>query len=290
MMSAELHGPILGRRRLSAALRHARDLTGATQEHVAEAMDWSLSKLIRIEKGTVGISTTDLRSLLAHYGVNDAERINSLVRLAKTSRERPWWAAYRDHLPSNDFEKLLGLEAEASSIETFQSMLIPGLLQTPAYMRYVLRGIVNDVAGSEAVNVREEVRLRRQKALFEAEDAPTFRVVLDEATLRRVAESPAVMREQLTHLAELNTRPNIVIEVIPFTAGPYVDSGTFAVLSFAGLADPPVVYLENGWADELIDKPDQVSKYQQLLGNLRRRALNPADSEALIRKIADDFR
>lgn len=290
MMSTELHGPILGRRRLSAALRHARDNTGATQEQVAEAMDWSLSKLIRIEKGTVGISTTDLRSLLAHYGVRDADEINGLIRLAKTSRERPWWAAYRDHLPSLDFEKLLGLEAEASSIETFQSTLIPGLLQTQAYMRYVLGGIVNDVAGPESVNVREEVRLRRQKALFEAEGAPTFRVVLDEATLRRVAASPAVMRQQLLHLADLNTRPNIVIEVIPFTAGPYVDSGTFAVLSFAGSSDPPVVYLENAWYDMLIDKVDQVSKYQLLLANLRQRALNATDSEALVRKIADEFR
>jgi transcriptional regulator with XRE-family HTH domain len=289
MMSAELHGPVLGRRRLSAALRHARDQTGATQEQVAEAMDWSLSKLIRIEKGTVGISTTDLRSLLAHYGVHDSEEVNALVRLAKTSRERPWWAAYREHLPTIDFEKLLGLEAEAASIETFQSTLIPGLLQTQAYMRYVLGGIVNDVAGPESVNVREEVRLRRQRALFESDGAPDFRVVLDEATLRRVARSPAVMREQLLHLAELNTRPNIVIEVIPFTAGPYVDSGTFQLLSFAG-SDPPVVYLENAWYDMLIDKGDQVTKYRTLLTNLRQRALNKADSEALIRKIADEFR
>ena len=89
MMSADLHGPVLGRRRLSAALRHARDETGWTQEQVAAAMDWSLSKLIRIEKGTVGISTSDLRSLLGHYGVRDADRINTLIRLAKSSRERP---------------------------------------------------------------------------------------------------------------------------------------------------------------------------------------------------------
>src|SRR3712207_1637328 len=104
MMSADLHGPVLGRRRLSAALRHARDETGQTQEQVAAAMDWSLSKLIRIEKGSVGISTTDLKSLLGYYGVNDLERISTLVRLAKASREKPWWAPFRDQLPPGDFE------------------------------------------------------------------------------------------------------------------------------------------------------------------------------------------
>jgi transcriptional regulator with XRE-family HTH domain len=288
MMSADLHGPVLGRRRLSAALRHARDGTGWTQEHVAAAMDWSLSKLIRIEKGTVGISTSDLRSLLSYYGVHDTENVNNLVRLAKSSRERPWWAPYREHLPSADFEKLLGLEAEASTIETFQSTLIPGLLQTQQYMHYVLGGITHEL-GSESVNVREEVRLRRQQAVLYADDPPLFKVVLDEATLRRVADSGPVMRQQLLHLADLSARPNIVIEVIPFTAGPYLDSGTFAILSFDS-TDDPVVYLENAWYDTLLDKEDQVSKYQELLDELRQRALDPAASEQLLRKIADEFR
>jgi transcriptional regulator with XRE-family HTH domain len=289
MMSADLHGPVLGRRRLSAALRHARDETGWTQEQVAAAMDWSLSKLIRIEKGTVGISTTDLRSLLSHYGVRDAERVNGLIRLAKSSRERPWWAPYREHLPSADFEKLLGLEAEASTIETFQSMLIPGLLQTRAYMQYVLGGITHEMESPESVNVREEVRLRRQQAVLHSDEPPMFKVVLDEATLRRVADNGPVMRQQLLHLADLSTRPNIVIEVIPFTAGPYVDSGTFAILSFDS-TDDPVVYLENAWYDSLVDREDQVTKYKILLDLLRQRALDPAASEQLIRKIADEFR
>lgn len=288
MMSADRHGPVLGRRRLSAALRNARDRTGWTQEQVASAMDWSLSKLIRIEKGTVGISTSDLRSLLSYYGVHDSEHINNLVRLAKSSRERPWWAPYREHLPSPDFEKLLGLEAEASTIETFQSTLIPGLLQTRQYMHYVLGGITREL-GSESVNVREEVRLRRQQTVLYSDEPPRFKVVLDEATLRRVADNGQVMRQQLLHLAELSARPNIVIEVIPFTAGPYLDSGTFAILSFDS-TDDPVVYLENAWYDMLLDREDQVSKYRILLDELRQRALDPAASEQLLRKIADEFR
>jgi transcriptional regulator with XRE-family HTH domain len=289
-MSTDLHGPVLGRRRLSAALRRARDGTGATQEHVAAAMDWSLSKLIRIEKGTVGISTTDLRSLLAHYGIFDSERVNGLIRLAKSSRERPWWATYREHLPAGDFEKLLGLEAEASRIETFQMTLMPGLLQTRAYIQYVLGGITHKMESPQAVNVREEVRMRRQEVLLNSDTAPQFRFVLDEAVLRRVAHKNSTMREQLLHLLELSSRSNITIEVIPFGAGPYVDSGTFTILSFDGSDDPPVVYLENAWYDQIIDRSDTVSKYKRLLELLHERAFDASESQVLIRKIADDFR
>jgi hypothetical protein len=213
-----------------------------------------------------------------------------LIRLAKSSRERPWWATYREHLPQGgDFEKLLGLEAEASKIETFQMTLMPGLLQTRAYIRYVLGGITNSMESPEAVNVREEVRIRRQDAVLQPDAAPEFLFVLDEAVLRRVADSGETMREQLLHLAALSARPNITIAVIPFGAGPYVDSGTFTILSF-GSSDPPVVYLENAWYDQIVDRKDQVSKYKTLLGLLHERALNTSDSEALIRKVADDFR
>jgi transcriptional regulator with XRE-family HTH domain len=289
-MSTDLHSPVLGRRRLSAALRQARDGTGATQEQVAAAMDWSLSKLIRIEKGTVGISTTDLRSLLAHYGVFDVERINGLVRLAKSSRERPWWATYREHLPSGDFEKLLGLEAEASKIETFQMTLMPGLLQTKAYIQYVLGGITHKMETQQAVSVREEVRIRRQDALLNSDTAPQLRFVLDEAVLRRVADSKATMRGQLLHLLELSSRPNISFQIIPFSAGPYVDSGTFTILSFDGSDDAPVVYLENAWYDQIIDRRETVSKYKQLLGLLGEQAYDTAKSRELISDIADEFR
>jgi transcriptional regulator with XRE-family HTH domain len=289
-VSEDLSGPVVGRRRLSATLRRARSENGHTQEHVAAEMDWSLSKLIRIEKGSVGISTSDLKSLLHFYGVHDSDEVNGLVRLAKLSKERPWWAPFREQLPSQDFEKKLGLEAEATLIEIFQPSLIPGLLQTEAYVRHVLRAITSELTSEEIVLVREDVRLRHQQAILESPDPPEIRILLDEGSLRRVPGSTAALRHQLLHVADLGNRPNLNVEVIPYSAGPYMVSSSFTILSFAGSGDPSVVYLENAWYDELVERADQVERFQRLLELLRQMALSPEDSEKLIRTIADEVR
>jgi transcriptional regulator with XRE-family HTH domain len=289
-MTEDLSGPVVGRRRLSATLRRARNDSGLTQENVAAEMDWSLSKLIRIEKGSVGISTTDLKSLLRFYGIDEPEHVNMLVKLAKLSKERPWWAPYRDYLPSPSFEKRLGLEAEATHIEIFQPSLIPGLLQTRAYMRHVLHGITSELTSKEVAQVREEVRLRQQQAVLDSPDPPRISVVLDEATLRRIPGTPAALREQLEHVADVSLREHVSVQVIPYSAGPYIISHPFTLISFVDSNDSSAVYTESAWSDELIDKDDQVSNYRVLLDLLRQRALDPGESERLIRKIADEFR
>ncbi|MGH3765719.1 MAG: helix-turn-helix domain-containing protein [Pseudonocardiaceae bacterium] len=74
--------------RLWAVLRDNRILAHRTQRQVAQAMDWSLSKVLRIETGAVGISTTDLRALLTYYGTKDEQQIEELVELARIARTR----------------------------------------------------------------------------------------------------------------------------------------------------------------------------------------------------------
>ena len=114
-MTTTLHSPTAGRRRLRHALRQARDAAGLTQEQVAEAMDWSLSKVIRIETGAVSISTSDLRQLLQLYGVVDEQQVAELVELARIGRRKPWWARYRDVVPPA-YLAYVGLEDEAAAI------------------------------------------------------------------------------------------------------------------------------------------------------------------------------
>ena len=119
-------GTAARRRRLRIELRAERDRTGLTQDQVAEAMDWSQSKLIRIESGAVGISTNDLRALLALYNVTDPGRIEMITNLAKAFRERAWWEEYRD-VVSKENQTFIGLEAEAGTMRYFQPLLIPGV-------------------------------------------------------------------------------------------------------------------------------------------------------------------
>src|ERR1700689_4204887 len=129
--------PAVQRRRLRAELRKARLEAGLTQDQVAVAMDWSLSKLIRIENGSVGISTNDLKAILRLYKIVEADRTSDLVALARAARERSWWSVYRDVAPPRLLQ-LIEYEAASFITRNFQPLLVPGLLQTEDYARAVL--------------------------------------------------------------------------------------------------------------------------------------------------------
>jgi transcriptional regulator with XRE-family HTH domain len=121
--------PVVQRGRLRTELRKARLELQLTQEQVADAMDWSLSKVIRVENRSVGISTSDLKALLLLYKVTDAERIDELVALARADRERPWWSGYRE-VPPQSLLQLIGYESAAFVTRAFEMLLVPGGLFT----------------------------------------------------------------------------------------------------------------------------------------------------------------
>jgi transcriptional regulator with XRE-family HTH domain len=280
--------PGAGRRRLRSALRRAREAKGLTQDQVAVAMDWSLSKVIRIESGAVSISTNDLRALLRIYEVTDPTITDTLIELGRVGRRRPWWAEYRDSFPSANFEKLLGLEAETSSVRHFQPITLPGLMQTEAYARSVLRDNKPRLSDSE-IEDRVAVRLARQRTLLNRADPPLIDVVLDEAVLHRMAADPSTMREQLAHLCELTEQPHITVEIVPFVAGVYPFTGPFMILSFPDPDDTDVVYLETVLSERIIELAHEVAPYQAAFEGLRQKALDPSRSVALIKAAADDL-
>ncbi|MFD0748112.1 helix-turn-helix domain-containing protein [Phytohabitans flavus] len=283
-----VHGPTVGRRRLRSALRRARDAAGLTQEQVAAAMDWSLSKLIRIEAGSVSISTNDVKALLGHYRMTDQRQVNDLVELARVSRRRTWWSQYKDTLPSA-YASYIGLETEASRLSFFQSSGIPGLLQTPAYARAAVTAAsttVADTIGDDEIEVRHAIRMRRQKEVLERPDRPDVDVVLGEAALHRQTGGPEVLREQLLHLAEMGRLPRVTIHVLPFTVGDYAPQGPFVILHFPDEDDSDVVYLEGVLAQDVLDRPADVAAYRQTFERMREMSLDPHKSLAKITKVA----
>src|SRR3569833_301709 len=134
-----MSGPTVGKRRLRAELRRLRTDRELTQELVATDMEWSLSKLIRIENGTVAISVSDLRSLLAYYAVHEQQRVDALLELARAAKRRMWWDEYRPYLQPS-LLTFVGFESDATRIECFHPVLLPGLVQTEAYSRAVQSG------------------------------------------------------------------------------------------------------------------------------------------------------
>lgn len=285
-MTTSSQSPIVQRRRLRSELRAERDRVGLTQEQVANEMDWSLSKVIRIEKGDVGISTNDLRALLRLYEVTDSDRVNGLIALARSGRKRSWWHEYRDRLTPT-FTKLIGYEAESVRIIAVSGLLIPGLLQTEDYARAIQVDCGPIKMDEDEADAMTEIRMRRQQELFEnRRPATQIEAIVDEGALRRVVGSPETTVEQLEHLAGMAERPYVDVRVVPFNAGAYPGMfGTFTILQFEDPITDDVMYV-----DELSgllvfrDLPDETDQYWEALARIRESALSSEKSIGLIRE------
>jgi hypothetical protein len=251
-------------------------------------MDWSLSKVIRIEAGTVGISTNDLKALLRLFKIVDEDQVASLVALARAGRERPWQSAYRD-VVSPRLLQLIEFEEAASITRNFQPLVVPGLLQTEDYARTISRQFSGD-ATAERINAQVEVRMRRQELLDRA-DPPLLFFILDEAVTRRLIGGADVMRRQLRRLTEMAARPHITVEVVPFSAGVHPGlQGSFVIQEFPDPADDDVLYLESPQGEVISrDDPDLILHYREVFEDLRRLSLGQEGSVTFLDKLADEM-
>jgi transcriptional regulator with XRE-family HTH domain len=281
--------PVVQRRRLRTELRKARQDARQTQDQVALAMDWSLSKVIRIEAGQVGISTNDLKALLRHYEIVDPARSEELIALARASRERAWWSMYRDVAPLGLLQ-LIGYESAVAIRRNFEPLVVPGLLQTEEYARAAITGM-DDRIPAPRVDTLVEIRMRRQELLDRA-DPPLLFFILDEAVVRRQAGNKGIMRRQVRHLIETAERSNVVIEVVPFGAGVHPGlRGSFALLEFPDAGDDDVLYMENPRGDVISrDIPEEVLAYREIFEDLRKISLGPKDSTAFLEQVADEMK
>ncbi|MFD7920686.1 helix-turn-helix domain-containing protein [Streptomyces sp. NPDC059740] len=270
--------PTVRRRRLGQELRRLRELRGMTAEEVAERLLVSQSKISRLENGRRSISQRDVRDLCSVYEVEDHRVVDSLMQMAKDSRQQGWWHAFGD-IP---YSVYIGLETEAASLRVYESLLVPGLLQTPGYAEAVIPGAVPELT-PEQLEKRIQVRMRRQERV-NAPDAPLrLWVVMDESALRRVVGSHLVMREQLEHLVAVSQLPHVNIQVLPYETGAHAGmSGTFSILEFDDAADSSVVYIEGVTSDLYLEKVNDVQKYTIMYEHLRAQALSAEQSREFI--------
>lgn len=270
------------RRQLGAELRRLREATGRTAAIAAAKLNWSESKLSRIETAHTGIRNADLERLLTLYKVSDQERAR-LVALAGQSRQKAWWEAYGDSLP-NAYETYIGFEAEATSIFTYQCQVIPGLLQTAEYAHAVTQ---IDHPGDEGlISQLVTVRMARQ-ALLTREPPPKLWAIIDEAILRRPVGGPDVMRRQLRRLVEAAELAMITIQVLPFEVGAHrALTGSFVVLEFAGSAEQPLVYSEGMTGGVIRTKPEELRAYWMSFEALKSVSLSEPESIDFITAVA----
>lgn len=280
----------LVRRRLRLELRQERERAHKSQAEVAKKMDWSPSKIIRLEAGQVGISTNDLKALLDLYSVNDTERREFLIGLARAARmQNSWWSAYRDALPSSEYADFLGYETDAAALSGYFGSLIPGLLQTDEYAREIISYGGPLKLSEDEIDRLVEVRMARKQYVLDRDDAPSLNAIIDEAALRRIVGGGEVMNEQLSSLAEVGALTNIVVRVLPFARGAHPGlRGAFLIMEFADPADAPILQFDTAPRDVILrDEPGQLEMYREAFRQLERAALSEEDSRDLIMEAAE---
>lgn len=277
-MTSPSTSPLSEHRHLRLALRQARDTRKLTQRDVADALEWSTSKIIRIENGAVGISITDLKALLLHYEMTDPAEVDRLVRMARASKQSAWWQEYRN-FASPRFVTFLGLEASAIRIKQFQGLVVPGLLQSPKYLTVLTASDTTE----EKAHRFAQIRLRRQE-LITAENGPELSFIIDESALYRQIGDAAVMREQLEKLKEIADHPRVSIQVLPFSAGVHIGmKGSFAIFEMSDEPDDYALLLEQPYQDHLFQEPsDETMEFVQNFVELEKIAAPPSETPRLI--------
>jgi transcriptional regulator with XRE-family HTH domain len=269
--------PTVRQRRLVAELRRLREGSGKTIDDVAQEIGVSKSTLSRIENGQVTPKLPVLRALIAAYAVTEPAAAR-LEQLRQDAAKRGWWASVTE--PSEVFQTLIGLEAEALWVNVYSSVLIPGLLQTEAYARAILGAVRFDLSPDE-VEQWVKIRLRRQERISH------FRlsVIVGEEALDRAIGGREVMRAQIEHLLALSQERDIELQLVAKEYGEHVGlDGRFQIIGLEP-SKPEAVYLEGARWETLVEEAGELVAFSQAFEKLRALALSPRDSAARLRDI-----
>ncbi|GAA3023112.1 helix-turn-helix transcriptional regulator [Streptosporangium longisporum] len=276
--------PTVRRRRLSAELIRLREQAGLSVEEAGRRLEWSRGRLNKMEANKwTRPDLGNIRALLALYSVTDPVQHEAILTLARQSREKGWWSNYQDIWRGS----LAGFEAEASLINTYEDLRVPGLLQTKDYAAAMFKG--GQVMENTQISRRVEARLTRQTILHD-KTCLTLWAVIDEAALTKTVGGPSVMRQQLRHIIEMSARPNIYVQVLPDSAGAHAAmDGAFTILNFQDQDDPSIVYIETATSDLYLEAHEELQRYKLIFDLIRSSALSPNSSVARMAELIDQL-
>jgi len=282
--------PTVRRRRLAAELRAIRESTGKSGDVVAAALKWSPSKISRYELARTSLKLAEVEKLLDYYQVTGPRR-SLLLTLAKDAAQKGWWEEFTDGL-SADYQQFIGLEHEASSISIWHVEVVPGLLQTEAYARYIIRSY-NQVEPIAPGLIERLVRVRMQRQqILAREESLALAVVLDESILRRRIGDDLVMYEQLQRLLRETDRPNVTLRILPLDAQHTIFGESFVIFRFGSDSDAilqDVVCTEHLRNDFSVEGERETYLHRLAFQTLAGIALDQESSRALIRETAESY-
>ncbi|MFG3005726.1 helix-turn-helix domain-containing protein [Streptomyces calvus] len=276
--------PTARRRRLSIELKKLREKSALTCAQVGEALDWSGSKVNRMETGSGRVQPSDIDALCRFYDTSDELRefLKSLAREAKT---RGWWQVHGAGVPEW-FNIYIGLEQDASTLRQYQCELLPGLLQIEAYIREL--HTTGAHLSAEDIDRAVRVRLERQEMLTRP-DSPDAWFIVNEGAVRNVIGNRELMRQQLERVLDAATLPSVTLQVLPFDSGTYPATGSFTMLGFPAPEDPDLVYRDGITDAVYLEGEHHVREYTRAFDGLRAAALSPQRSARLIGSVLKEY-
>jgi transcriptional regulator with XRE-family HTH domain len=308
-MGTKRRGPVVARRQLRLQLRAARNAAGKTQTEVADALDWSASKVLRIENGQNAPAVSDVIALLSQYPTLESDR-ESLLELAREAK-RPTVASQYSDVISAHFREWIDYEAYADNIRQYESQYIPGILQTDDYAGAVVRSLITDEQRAARIT---EARGQRAAPLV-GSDGPIIEIIVDETALRR-----AVSRQdgqqgyratiaQLRYLMKMNTKgrqalgetiepdinPNVSIQIVPLGFGPYLAMRhPFEIIEFEDEDDPIMMYFETPEFTQVIrDRYEDIERFVDLFADLKKQTPDARETnqhlEFIIKQMEDGY-
>ena len=279
--------PTVRQRRLGLELRQLRHDRGWTLEEAATRLERSVSALSKLETGRQRLRPRDMPFILDQYGLSDSGKREDLIRLARRAADKNWWQEYAG-VVKDPFDDYLSLESEATAIDVFASLLVPGVLQTQAYARSVVEAS-REWQTAEQVERFVELRMARQRAL--TRDHPlNIWAILTEQVLRQHIGGRDVMRRQLDGMVQTATDlPHVVLQVLPYDCGAHAGlDGSFTLLRFGG-SGPDVACINALTSTIHLEQDSEVSRYATTFDHLKSIAQSPRASLSIIRGISKEL-
>jgi transcriptional regulator with XRE-family HTH domain len=267
--------PTVRLRRLAAELAKLRAHAGLSREDAEKQTGINEATLYRIETARARPQKRTLVALLDLYGVTEPQR-EDLLTLARGAEHQGWMQPYHAELPE-EYATYIAFEAEARTLRNYESLYIPGLLQTEDYARAVITGTLPTASHTE-VEQRVRARIERQE-LLRGDDPLKLWAIVDEAAIRRVVGSPAIMRAQIKHITDATHAASITFQMIPYGKGAHPGmSGQFVHMSFGDPLDPELVYIDTLAGNLFLEADPDISRYRTMFEHLQAIALSPRET------------
>jgi transcriptional regulator with XRE-family HTH domain len=273
------------RRRVAIALRQHREIAGLTQKDAGSKSGIAATRIQHFEVMRSLPPDDELVRLLELYEAT--EETDELLAVLPLARKRtPTEATTTD---PDQFNLYIGLEAGATQIESYDPLVLHGLLQTGDYAEAILRGAFQRFPEAE-VRRRLLLRMRRQE-LLTAESPTQLSLVVPQHVLEMLVGGPKVLRGQLAHLLDVARLPNVDLQVIPRDVIPFSAlHGPFVMMTFPIPGDAGLVYVETRVRGLFFEQPEELKEYRHVMNNLRGLAASPKESSRLIDRIRKEVR